>query len=136
MASAESITVTQLSRLIGTPDVPVVVDICIDPDFNEDPRLIPTAFRHPHGDIVALAPALAGKKAVIVCQKGLKLSQGAAAILRTYGIHAEYLEGGNVAWRDAGQPLIPAAALPKANAQGETVWVTRHRPKIDRLACP
>jgi len=136
MASAESITVAQLSRLIGTPDAPVVVDICIDPDFNEDPRLIPTAFRHPHGDIAALAPGLAGKNTVIVCQKGLKLSQGAAAILRTYGIHAEYLEGGNVAWRDAGQPLIPAAALPKTNAQGETVWVTRHRPKIDRLACP
>lgn len=136
MASPDSITVSQLSRLIGTPDAPVIVDICIEPDFKADPRLVPTAFRHPHTDIAALAPQLSGSKVVIVCQKGLKLSQGAAALLRTYGVSCENLEGGNFAWRDAGEPLIPAAAIPEANAQGESVWVTRHRPKIDRLACP
>ncbi len=136
MASADSISVSQLSRLIGTPDVPVIVDICIDEDFTKDPRFIPTAFRHPYGDIAALAPQLAGKKVVITCQKGLKLSQGAAAVLRTGGIAAEYLVGGNIAWREAGEVLIPAAAIPARNKLGQTVWVTRHRPKIDRLACP
>lgn len=136
MASPDSITVSQLSRLIGTPDAPTSVDICIDPDFAEDPRLIPTAFRHPFADIAALAPKLTGKKVVVICQKGLKLSQGAAAVLRACGISAENLEGGNFAWRDAGEPLIPSTAIPPRNPQGQTVWVTRHRPKIDRLACP
>ena len=136
MASVDSITVSQLSRLIGTPDAPVIVDICIDPDYQADPRLVPTSFRHPYDDIAALAPRLAGKRTVIVCQKGKKLSQGAAAILRTLGIAAENLEGGIFAWRDAGEPLVPAAAIPARNAQGQTLWVTRHRPKIDRLACP
>jgi hypothetical protein len=32
--------------------------------------------------------------------------------------------------------LVPLAALPPRNAAGSTVWVTRARPKVDRIACP
>lgn len=136
MPSPNTITVAQLSRLIGTPNCPTIVDICIDEDFAADPRFIPSAIRHPFKKIAQLVPILSGKKVVIVCQKGIKLSQGAAAILRTHGIDCEYLEGGNLAWRDAGEPLVPAAKIPDRAADGNTVWVTRHRPKIDRIACP
>jgi hypothetical protein len=73
---------------------------------------------------------------VVVCHRGLKLSQGFAAMLRSAGITAESLEGGNVAWKEAGEPVVPAARLPERAPTGETVWVTRHRPKIDRIACP
>jgi hypothetical protein len=31
---------------------------------------------------------------------------------------------------------VRADALPARDAQGRTVWVTRGRPKVDRLACP
>ena len=136
MPSPDTITVSQLSRLVGTPGCPAIVDVRIDDDFDADPRLVPTAVRHPFDDIAALAPRLAERKAIVICQKGLKLSQGAAAILRSHGIAAEYLEGGSVAWRDAAEPLLPASGIPKRDAQGQTVWVTRHRPKIDRMACP
>ena len=136
MPSPTQITVPQLSRLIGLPDAPVIVDVCIDEDFESDPRLIPGSFRHPFTDIAALAPRLQGSRVVIVCQKGKKLSQGAAAVLRDHGVAAESLESGNFGWRDANEPLIPAGKLPPRNAQGRTVWVTRHRPKIDRIACP
>ena len=136
MPSPTQITISQLSRLIGLPDTPVIIDICIDEDFELDARFIPTAFRHPFRDIASLAPSLQGKRVVIVCQKGLKLSQGAAAILRDYGIAAEFLEGGNWGWRDAGNPLVPADKIPTRNADGRSVWVTRQRPKIDRIACP
>jgi len=136
MPSPTEITVSQLSRLIGTPNAPVLVDICIDEDHNEDPRLIPGSCRHPFRDIAVLVPKLEGQRVVIICHKGKKLSQGAAAMLRNAGIAAESLEGGRVAWREAGEPLVPAAKLPKRNAEGRTVWVTRHRPKIDRIACP
>lgn len=136
MPSPTQITVTQLNRLIGTPEAPVIIDVCIDDDFNEDPRLIPTAFRHPFKHIQQLVPKLMGKKVIVICQKGLKLSEGAAAILRAEGIRAENLQGGNYAWRDAGAPLVPADAIPARNAEGRTVWVTRLRPKIDRIACP
>ncbi|MEM9684332.1 MAG: chromate resistance protein ChrB domain-containing protein, partial [Pseudomonadota bacterium] len=42
----------------------------------------------------------------------------------------------NVAWREAGALLVPASRIPARNTRGQTVWVTRHRPKIDRMACP
>lgn len=136
MPSPDAITSPQLGRLIGTLDAPVLIDICLDEDFDEDPRLIPGAFRYSFHEIVTLVPQLSGLKAVVVCQRGLKLSQGAAAILRNYGIACEYLVGGNVAWREAGLPLVPAASIPARSPEGRTFWVTRHRPKIDRIACP
>jgi len=135
MPAPDAITVSQLLRLIGTPDAPVLVDISIDPDFDADPFLIPGAFRHPFTEIEALAPRLMGQRVVIMCQRGIKLSQGAAALLRTLGVAAEVLEGGNYAWRDAGAPRIPASKLPNGPQCG-SLWVTRHRPKIDRIACP
>ncbi|WP_339630294.1 sulfurtransferase/chromate resistance protein [uncultured Sneathiella sp.] len=136
MTSPTQITVSQLSRLVGLPDAPVLVDVCIDEDFADDPRLLPTAFRHPYQDIAALAPKLAGQRVVVICQKGRKLSQGAAAVLRNCGIAAESLEGGVFGWRDAELPMVPASALPVHDPEGRTVWVTRHRPKIDRISCP
>ncbi|MEM7507884.1 MAG: sulfurtransferase/chromate resistance protein [Pseudomonadota bacterium] len=136
MPSPTEITVPQLSRLIGTPEAPVLIDICTDEDFEADPRLVPGAFRHPFPRIGELAPSLRDRKTVVICQKGRKLSQGAAAILRCHGVAAEHLAGGNWAWRDADLPLVPAAAIPTRNAQGATLWVTRQRPKIDRIACP
>lgn len=136
MASPTEITVSKLSRLIGMPDAPVLVDVRIDEDFQNDPRLIPASFRHPFDDIAALKPQLGTGRVVVICQKGKKISQGAAAMLRDLGIAAETLEGGHFAWRDAKEPLVPASKLPARNAQGRSVWVTRHRPKIDRIACP
>ena len=136
MPSPNQITVSQLSRLIGTAQAPVIIDVCIDEDFNLDPRLIPTAIRYPFNKIAEIADQLKGKNVVIVCQKGKKISEGAAAILRNHQIRAENLEGGNFAWRDAGQPLIPAAKIPFRKQGEPTRWVTRLRPKIDRIACP
>ncbi len=127
MPGFTEISPSTLMRLIGTPDAPTILDVCIDDDFNADPRLIPTARRWPHNQIDNFDGT---GPVVVVCHRGLKLSHGAAALLRAKGIKAEALEGGNVAWRDAGLPLIPAAAIPAP------LWVTRHRPKIDRIACP
>ncbi|MBL1420485.1 MAG: chromate resistance protein [Alphaproteobacteria bacterium] len=136
MPSPTQITPNQLNRLIGTPDAPVIIDVCIDEDYALDERFIPTAMRHPFDDIASLVPMLQGKRVVIVCKKGLKLGQGAAAVLRACGIVAESVEGGNYAWRDAGLPLVPAGKIPARNGEGRTVWVTKQRPKIDRIACP
>ena len=136
MPSPNEITVAKLSRLIGTPNAPVLIDICIDEDFKKDPRLVPGSTRHLFRSITELSPALAEKRVVVICQKGKKLSQGASALLRDQGVIAELLEGGVHAWRDAGLPLLPFEKIPKRNGQGRTVWVTRHRPKIDRIACP
>lgn len=136
MPSPTEITVSQLSRLIGTPACPALIDVRIDEDFDDDPTLLPGAYRHPFEKVAALVPRLNDKPVVIYCQKGKKISQGAVAILRDAGIKAETLAGGHFAWRDAGELLIPAPKIPQRNEEGRTVWVTRHRPKVDRLACP
>ena len=131
MPQPNQITPTQLLRLLGLPDCPALVDVRLPEDLARDPRLIPTSFVLPH-DACDPAPArLHGKRVVVICAKGRKLSEGVAALLRTQGIPAEVLEGGSVAWAEAGLPMIPMAALPAS-----TLWVTRHRPKIDRIACP
>ncbi len=135
MPSPNEMTVNQLARLIGTPNAPIVIDVRTDEDFRERPFLIPSATHHPFNDIAALAPTLADRPVVLYCKKGKKLGHGTAAILRGLGIRAEALEGGHDAWQATGQPLVPMSAIP-ARQNNRTVWVTRHRPKIDRIACP
>ena len=136
MASYSEIPVSTLARLVGTPDCPVLLDVRNDEDFDADPHLIPGAVRQPFLDVLDLAGDLAGRSVVVYCQKGLKISQGAAALLRTAGSKAEVLEGGQFAWRDTGLPMVLAEKLPQPDASGRSTWVTRHRPKIDRIACP
>ena len=135
MPSPNEITVNQPSRLIGTPNAPILIDVRPDDYIDDDPFLIPGATRHPFNDIAAIAPKLVGQSAVLYCKKGKKLGHGTSAILREMGVRAEVLEGGQEAWRAAGHPLLPIAALPP-RSDGRTVWVTRQRPKIDRIACP
>ena len=136
MPSPNQISVSQLARLIGTPDCPVIIDLRIDEDFEADPRLLPTAFRYSFTEIESLAPNLQGKRVVLYCQKGKKISEGAVALLRCHGIAAECLEGGQFGWREGGQLMIPADKVPNGQVGSATLWVTRHRPKIDRIACP
>jgi rhodanese-related sulfurtransferase len=136
MPSPTEITVSQLARLIGTASAPAIIDLRTDEDFAADPDFIPTAKRHPHASVDDLVEKLRGRHVVVYCQKGRKISQGAMSLLRGSGVHAETLEGGHFAWRDAGQMRVPAGAIPSVDTMGGTLWVTRHRPKIDRMACP
>jgi hypothetical protein len=58
------------------------------------------------------------------------------AWLRHSGIDAQSLEGGFEAWRNAKEPLVRTEKLPPRDGKGRTIWVTRARPKVDRVACP
>ena len=136
MPSTTEITVSQLSRLIGTPAAPSLIDVRLPEDLAADPRLLPATRCLDYQAVAEWARAFAGHNVVVICQRGQKLSQGVAAWLRHEGIPAETLEGGFEAWRDAGGPLVKTASLPPRNEAGQTVWVTRSRPKIDRIACP
>ncbi len=136
MPSPNEITIPQLARLIGTPNAPIVYDVRIDDDFEAHSNFIPTAIRHPHNNIASLAQELRGQNVIIYCQKGKKLSQGAMAVLRQSGVRAESLQGGYLAWKDARQMLVPAAKVPDGVNCNGSICVTRHRPKIDRMACP
>jgi rhodanese-related sulfurtransferase len=136
VSSYTSISSEKLSRLIGTAGAPTLVDVRIDEDFAADPRLIPGATRFSHKAVQDWGQRLTGQSVVVVCQKGQKLSEGAAAWLRHASIGAETLEGGHLGWKEAALPTVPADKIPKRDGRGRTVWVTRSRPKIDRIACP
>jgi rhodanese-related sulfurtransferase len=112
-----------------------LIDVRIDEDFGAAPRLIPGSRRRSHATIADWATEVAGP-VVVICQKGLKLSHGVAAWLRQSGIEAESLEGGFEAWLGAGLPLVPVDQIAPRDPQGRSIWVTRSRPKIDRIACP
>lgn len=136
MSSYTSISSDKLSRLIGTAGAPTLVDVRIDEDFAADPRLIPGATRFSHKEVQDWGPRLIGQSVVVVCQKGQKLSEGTAAWLRHANVGAETLEGGHLGWKEAALPTVPADKVSKRDGRGRTVWVTRSRPKIDRIACP
>ena len=137
MPSPTEISVQQLVRLVGLPDQPVILDVRVDEDYDADPRFIPGAVRRDYRSVESWAPTLAGQRVVVVCQRGEKLSQGVAAWLRTTGAEsAESVEGGHEAWAAAKGLLVNAAKIPNRNEQDRTVWVTRSRPKVDRIACP
>ena len=69
-----------------------------------------------------------GKLRVVYCAHGHEISQGIVTMLAVMGHDAVQLEGGFTAWREAG---LPETALAKG-----TRWITRERPKVDRIACP
>ena len=131
-----SISTDKLARLIGTANTPALIDVRAEEDFAADPRLIPGAARRNHHDAAEWGQEFAGRAAIVICRRGQKLAQGTAAWLRHVKVKAEVLEGGFEGWKAAGLPLVPTSRLPARDAQGRTVWVTRARPKVDRIACP
>ncbi|MBP0441284.1 chromate resistance protein ChrB domain-containing protein [Tianweitania sediminis] len=136
MPAPNAISIDKLTRVIGTPRAPLLLDVRSEDDFAADPRSVPGATRVDDQALAGLASQIGGQSSIAVCQAGHRRSQGTAAWLRAEGCPSEYLEGGFEAWRAAGLPLIDPAKLPTRDPQGRTVWVTRSRPKIDRIACP
>ncbi len=137
MSSHTFISPDKLARLIGTAKLPALIDVRTDEDFAADPRLIPGSIRRNHLEAVAWGAELSERSAIVVCLRGQKLAQGTAAWLRHVNVAAEALEG----WfrrLEGGQASSGPASrnCPRAIARGRTVWVTRARPKIDRIACP
>ena len=107
------ISPVELADRIAVGTSPTLIDVCIDEDFASDPALVPGARRQRHRDIES------DRDTVVICQRGLKLSMGAAALLRSKGYAATHLIGGNVAWREKGLPRLKVTALPPSR-----LWVT------------
>jgi rhodanese-related sulfurtransferase len=136
MSTINTLPPDKLARLIGTPKCPALLDVRTAEDFAADPRLIPGSNRREHTTVSEWGGELVDKSAIAICRHGLTLSQGTAAWLRHEGVSADALEGGFEAWKKFGGPLVPVAKLPARDQHGRTLWVTRARPKIDRIACP
>lgn len=130
------IPVEKFARLIGIPSAPALIDVRPDEEFAAEPLFIPGSLRRSAIDVTAWARDLRDRSVVVACRDGGAVSQGIAALLRHEGVSAEALDGGVAGWAAAGLPMVRDTVLPRRDASGRTVWVTRGRPKIDRIACP
>ena len=127
-----SITAAELKSSLASGEPLLVIDVRKPPAFRTAPEMIAGALRRDPATIASWAMTLPRASSVVVyCVHGHEVSQSAAQSLREAGIAARFLEGGlEEGWKAAGGPL---AEKPK---DASTRWVTRERPKIDRIACP
>jgi rhodanese-related sulfurtransferase len=123
------ISVTSLSQLASTSLPPLaIIDVRRATAFARDPSMIAGAVRR-LPELEAWQATLEPWRTIVVyCAHGGEVSRDTAAALGQRGLDARYLAGGIEAWRREGHPLVPFSP--------PTRWVTRERPKIDRIACP
>ncbi len=124
-----SISIDAFRELLGTFPPPQVLDVRRTPAFEGDPNVIPGSVRC----TTEAVPGLVGmvepwRPVVAVCRHGHEVSMDAATRLASAGYDARPLDGGIERWRAEGGSVVPWRAA--------TRWVTRERPKIDRIACP
>jgi rhodanese-related sulfurtransferase len=130
-----AISAETLYAQLGLPSAPVVIDVRRDDDVAAIPRIIPGALRRELADldswVASLPPA---RPLVACCERGGEQSRSTADGLRELGYAAQFLDGGIEAWIAQGFPTARLRADLKV--PGGSRWITRERPKIDRLACP
>lgn len=120
------VTAAALRESLRADRPPLVIDVRRRERFRESPYLIRGALRRDPEAVEAWKQTLPrGASVVVYCVHGHEVSQNAARALG-----ARYLDGGIETWRQQGGELD---AKPTGAA---TRWVTRERPKIDRIACP
>jgi rhodanese-related sulfurtransferase len=130
MPSHNSITPDKLARLVALAGSPRIIDLRDAPV-----EAIPGSF-FPANDDPSCWIDDSRRNTVVVDADGGGKAVSAAAFLRSEGKPAEALEGGFAAWTTAELPTVSLAHLPERHADGRTWWVTRARPKVDRIACP
>jgi rhodanese-related sulfurtransferase len=135
MPSFNAIAPDKLFRLVGTPKSPVLVDIRTADEARANPRLVPSSLLAATRT-AAGGPLGEGLTTVVIDTTGSARAEAHAALLASSGVAAEVLDGGIEAWQAAALPTIRLDAMPPAGGDGRTIWVTKARPKIDRIACP
>jgi rhodanese-related sulfurtransferase len=132
-----SISPQDLWTLIGTARAPQIFDVRKRDVYDTAPGLLPTAaWRDIHAMLQWQGELDRGRPIVFACRLGHYMSQTPAAALRAEGYDAHVLAGGYAAWVETGLPLVTKPTLDRLLPRRPSLWVTRRRPKIDRVACP
>jgi rhodanese-related sulfurtransferase len=126
-----SLSPQSLYRLIGGARAPMIIDLRDAASLGADDIIIVGACRQAPEDVGHWRAALPADRLVVLYDApGGAPSREIAAQLAATGIAARWLAGGLAAWRGAG-------LLTRRRRAGDTGrWVTRERPRIDRIACP
>jgi rhodanese-related sulfurtransferase len=132
-----SISPTELWHSIGTADAPQIVDVRRRDIYESTPGLLPGSVWRDPAEFARWLPTLDRQRAIVVaCKAGKELSQFVTAELRAAGYDASMLEGGYAGWNEAGLPVVDRKTFKRFAPRRPSIWVTRRRPKIDRIACP
>jgi rhodanese-related sulfurtransferase len=147
--SVPSISPQQLAARMGRADAPLLLDVRREAKFAESPYRLAGALRCRPEQVAAYARSQPPREVVVYCVYGHNVSADAASELLAAGWDAQVLAGGIeggedgvdapddiASWRAA--PLLRVRQRPDWGVTGEgpSHWVTRARPKIDRIACP
>jgi len=125
----QTVTPAQLKQRLAAFPPPTLIDVRRQPAFEQSAEVIPGALRRLPETVARWAGELEPWRAVVVyCVRGHEVGMNAASELRVRGFDAWYLEGGVERWR--------AEDNATTRFTPPTKWVTRARPKIDRIACP
>ena len=126
-----SLSALELRLRLEDDKAPIVIDVRRQAAFTASTDMLRGALRRDPEQVDAWAKSLPQAESVVVyCVHGHEVSQRAAAALRQAGVSARYLEHGLEGWKES------EGALEHKPANAATRWVTRERPKIDRIACP
>jgi rhodanese-related sulfurtransferase len=137
MSASFSISANELWNLIGSGQAPRIIDTRRRGIYEQAPGMLPGASWHDPEKSAEWMGALDRSRPIVVaCKAGHELSQMIAAELRGQGVVASILTDGYVAWTKAGLPIVAKSALERFAPRRPSLWVTRRRPKIDRIACP
>ena len=148
-ASVPRISPQELLPRIATPDAPLLLDVRREAHFAQSPRLLAGAQRCAPEDVAAFAASASPGEVVVYCVYGHNVSEDAVATLRAAGWNAYQLAGGIeggedgvdappdiVHWRAQRLPTILKRSDLGVPGEKPSRWITRERPKIDRIACP
>ena len=129
--AAPAILPADLNPWLGAAAAPVLVDLRSAEQISAADRLIPGAIRRLPAEVQTWAPDLPRARPVVVFDlSGGETGRLTVEALQQHGLQASRLDGGFAAWRER---KLPTRRVIAAN---EDKWVTRERPKIDRIACP
>ncbi|MGH6924877.1 MAG: chromate resistance protein ChrB domain-containing protein [Propylenella sp.] len=131
-----TISAEELAALLGTPFCPPIVDVRREAVFKDAETLIASAAWRDHQGARDWARDYRDKAPVVYCAHGHNVSELAAALLQQQGVPARILAGGIDAYAAAGGPMVRRTQWYDPAGGRPSVWVTRARPKIDRIACP
>jgi rhodanese-related sulfurtransferase len=148
-SSVPYISPEELAARMGRDDAPLLLDVRREGKFAESPIMLASARRCAPEDVAALAAAGPPREAVVYCVYGHNVSADATALLRAAGWDARALAGGieggedgvdsavDIAqWRLTPLPTMRKRADWGVSGEQASRWITRERPKIDRIACP
>lgn len=133
------ISISSLRASAGSAASPLVIDVRRTQAFDADTVMIAGAtWRDPFAtdDWIKFLPR--DRDIVVYCVHGHEISKNTCAALRAAGMNAHYIEGGIEAWNESDAPTtrkLPAFSIPSP-INMPSKWITRERPKIDRIACP